>query len=320
MADSFEYHSLADIFPLMDETGAEFTALVEDIKTHGLREPIVIHEGKILDGRNRYRACLAAHVAIKTREYERDDPLAFVISANQHRRHLKPSQSAMAAARVENMPQGRRTDLKPNADLHEVSRADAAKMFSVSERSVASAATVLAKGVRELVQAVDYGDLAVSRAAEIAEMSKAAQRSLIKSNWKSAATHTEREAPDEKDQRPPNPKADAALAAMKRFPVFTRVAAQGLDNAYDQFRKSGLLEADRKTLSTIVRRDPGSAAQALRSFVALVNAQLKEFDSLMRDIEGRGREEAPKSRKAGAAKQRSMAKKPVSTKPRRKKS
>lgn len=51
-----EFHPLANIFPLVE--GTEFDELVADIKTHGLHEPIVLHEDQILDGRNRAPYCM----------------------------------------------------------------------------------------------------------------------------------------------------------------------------------------------------------------------------------------------------------------------
>jgi len=48
-------HPVCDLLPLMD--GDDFRGLCSDIREHGLINPIVIHEGQILDGRNRFLAC-----------------------------------------------------------------------------------------------------------------------------------------------------------------------------------------------------------------------------------------------------------------------
>jgi hypothetical protein len=76
------------MFPLL--TGAEFDAFAADIKVNGLREKITLFEGKILDGRNRYRATFKAGIEPQFEEFKGDDPAAFVISRNIHRRHLTP--------------------------------------------------------------------------------------------------------------------------------------------------------------------------------------------------------------------------------------
>jgi hypothetical protein len=54
-ADAISFHKLAEAFPLLGE--GELAELADDIRQHGLREPITLYHGAILDGRNRYRAC-----------------------------------------------------------------------------------------------------------------------------------------------------------------------------------------------------------------------------------------------------------------------
>ena len=89
-------HPLASAFPMLD--GEELDALVEDIRENGLRHSIVLdHNGQLIDGRNRLRACQVA--GIKPTFTTTDlDPVAYILSENVHRRHLSKGQQAMAYA------------------------------------------------------------------------------------------------------------------------------------------------------------------------------------------------------------------------------
>src|SRR5271163_491695 len=102
MTSELQFHPLADIFPMLDSKA--LAELADDIAEQGQREPIIMLDGMILDGRNRYRACLMAGVEPTFGEFpDSGDPLAAVISANLRRRHLDESQRAMIAARLSNL-------------------------------------------------------------------------------------------------------------------------------------------------------------------------------------------------------------------------
>lgn len=88
--NELDFHPAANIFPLM--TDAEYAALVSDIAEHGQREAIWLHDGMVLDGRNRLFACNELGLVPEFREYTGDDPQAFVVSLNLHRRHLTREQ------------------------------------------------------------------------------------------------------------------------------------------------------------------------------------------------------------------------------------
>ena len=85
-----DFHRLADEYPLMPET--ELESLIIDMKTRGYDPifPLVIFEGKILDGRNRFLAAGRAGVEPTSRSFSGDEAKAreFVQSVNEHRRHL----------------------------------------------------------------------------------------------------------------------------------------------------------------------------------------------------------------------------------------
>jgi hypothetical protein len=168
------HHSLAEIFPLLE--GDAFAELVADIRANGLHEPIVLHESRILDGRNRYRACQEAGVAPRFEIYTGTDPLGYVISLNLKRRHLDESQRAMVAAKLATLAHGQRQTGKFAAVP---TQQEAAALLNISERSVRSAAEVREQGAPELQRAVEAGKVKVSVAADIATLSKDEQQAIL---------------------------------------------------------------------------------------------------------------------------------------------
>lgn len=96
----YAIHPLALLIPPM--SAEDLARLTDDIAAHGLVEPIVLHEGQILDGRHRYHACQQAGVEPHFTVFDGDDPVAFVLSKNLHRRHLTSAQKAAIA--VEALP------------------------------------------------------------------------------------------------------------------------------------------------------------------------------------------------------------------------
>jgi hypothetical protein len=176
---TYPIHPLAELFPSID--GAEFYALVASIKAGGLRDAITIHDGAVIDGRNRQRACEAAGIDARYEPLPSDaDPLQFVLDRNLTRRHLTESQRAMVAAKIANMKQGDNS----NAQICATSQNEVAARLNVSKRSVQSAAKVRDGGVIELQQAVERGDVAVSAAAEISALAKDRQRDVLAAGTK----------------------------------------------------------------------------------------------------------------------------------------
>jgi 16S rRNA G966 N2-methylase RsmD len=179
-----ENHPYADLFPLI--TGIDFEEFKKDIAINGLREPVWLYEDKILDGRNRYRACkeLGINPAIKI--YQGNDPLGFVISLNLQRRHLSESQRAMVAARLVNLAHGgiregqnTQTSQAANLPLEGVSHKQAAEKLNVSERTLRTAKTIKQNATQELIEQVEQGIVSVHAAFMASTLTSEQQKEIV---------------------------------------------------------------------------------------------------------------------------------------------
>ena len=196
------FHEAADIFPLM--TGDDFDGLVEDIRKRGQMCPIETLDAKIIDGRNRYRACLEVPcdpdiVEVDGLPEAKDDPIAYVVSLNLHRRHLTPSQCAIASGKAEKASgtqeklakerqkqsgktHGRGQKVVANCPqaIEPKARDQAGKAFGISGKTHDAGVKVLDKGSAALVKAVESGEVSVSAAAKVADLPKAEQNAAVK--------------------------------------------------------------------------------------------------------------------------------------------
>ncbi len=96
---ALRWHPAACIFPMLPDD--ELQDLADDIAKNGLREDILIHDGLVLDGRNRLAACRIAQVEPRFSTFHgtKAEALALVWSKNRTRRHLDSSQAAVAEAK-----------------------------------------------------------------------------------------------------------------------------------------------------------------------------------------------------------------------------
>lgn len=162
---NYELHPLCTLFPRLN--GAEFDALSEDIKANGLREPITLHEGLILDGGNRYAACVAAGVQPEFRQFVGTNIVSFVLSANLHRRHMTAGQQAAIVASAQQWAEAHAPHrAKKGESLHPYATvADRAAQSGASHRTQQHADKV-AKADPELAKQVAHGEVSLPAAVE----------------------------------------------------------------------------------------------------------------------------------------------------------
>lgn len=249
-----EFHPAANLFPLDDEN---LDALAEDINVNGLLCPIELFEGKIVDGRRRWLASrMAGNDEPETVVVSPDDPVAYVLSLNLHRRHLTPSQKSMVAAKARDLydkqakeRQKARKGDQPGASVEnlpqlETSKArDAAgKAVGVSGKSVDYATKVLTKGTPDLIKAVDEGRMAVSTAAIYAGEPPEVQAEVLADPKRNRKYKPQTKPPKVDDDQQPEPgksqgvgiqRAHEAIACLKRIPTNDALRKRGFQVVTD---------------------------------------------------------------------------------------
>lgn len=165
-------HPLSETFPAMAD--AEFQALKDDIKANGQATPIVLHEGKILDGRHRYKACTELDKQPIFEEFKGEDALSYIISTNLHRRHLSISQRAaisltlydkLSAEKISKRHTSEYIESLETCDKTKKQRLTAnvvGKIFGVGRCSVGNAATIR-RYCPQLIPKIINGELTIGQ-------------------------------------------------------------------------------------------------------------------------------------------------------------
>lgn len=177
----FSLHPLCALFPRM--VGAEMEALKADIKANGLHYPIITHKGTILDGGNRYEACMAVGVKPIMTEYTGTNLVEYVLSANFHRRHLSKGQQATIVASATDWAKAqthggdRKTDQGEGLHLETVKQR--AAVSGATERTQKDADT-LARKNPEAAKQVAHGEKSLYQAVKEGKPAKPKNKSKPK--------------------------------------------------------------------------------------------------------------------------------------------
>ena len=160
----------------------ELQKLADDIGKNGLKYPIVIHKGTILDGRNREKACEIAGVAPIYVEWCGDASDLGILSEIYRRHQLTKQQQAIAAVELleskktsiprvtsENpVPQGQR---KTSFAL--------AQLTGVTRDAIEKATRIIKQGDASLILAAKNMKVSLDAAAIVAKLEKDVQRELV---------------------------------------------------------------------------------------------------------------------------------------------
>jgi len=140
MAEIFIDSEFANyIRPLSDE---EFEKLKESIKLEGIRDPLVVWNGFLIDGYHRYKIATELEIEFKTIEIDLPDKEAvkeWIIKNQLGRRNLTSQEASYYRGKLyeSKKRQGARTDLTSGQNAQKLSTAEEiGKQYGVNESTI----------------------------------------------------------------------------------------------------------------------------------------------------------------------------------------
>jgi len=278
-------HPACKIFPAVGK--AELQELADDIRQNGLRNAIVMLNGKILDGRNRWQACKLAGVEPRFTEFDGDDPIAWVVSQNLVRRHLNASQRAVVAFDLlpmmakeakqrQRLSKGRGKKVAPNGATFSTSGKASEMAATIAKSSARHVERVkaISRTAPELVDEIRSGRVNVSDAQKLAELPEQ-QRTLLLNGYDGNGDVFKNWKRENKTTIPPKPVKRTGRERKIRLAA-TTLACGDCQTELKKLRKSSV---------NLVLADP-PYPEARKSYGKMAEA---EWHEMMHDVVGQCR-------------------------------
>lgn len=168
---------------------AELSILTESLKAEGCRESLLVWNGLLIDGHNRYAICTEYDIPFKTSEVHfasRTDALVWIKKNQLGRRNLTDYQRAEIALSLKEdlaklargrMLAGKVDPVQNSAQGSEGKTRDAlADIAGVSHDTLAKVERIEAEAIPEIREMARQGDVSIHAASQIAALSEGDQR------------------------------------------------------------------------------------------------------------------------------------------------
>jgi ParB-like chromosome segregation protein Spo0J len=224
-----ENHEIAQCYPpLSDE---EFQKLKAHIAANGLLNPLVLYEGKILDGTQRARACAELGIEPRYITAEIENPFNYVIGQNERRRQLSKRQLTAVAEEMANLKHGsNRYAIKVEGCMQPstFTRDDIAAKFGLGRATLGYLRFARTHGIEELLLAVKSDKLAVRAAYEIAHLPKDEQPKALETAIAKGPRQKKSAAKEPQVDKLARPVASARLAPDRIAELEARMRAESI--------------------------------------------------------------------------------------------